>query len=191
MVKIKGVPILDAVKSSKTTFGEKEYERLVSLLSPEAKKAFQEGIVGSAWYPLDVYTNLLDVIVKEKHNGDRLVLAKESAKVMEKHFRGIYAIFVKLGSTEYFIKKVATFTQSMFTGVSIDIQTVDRHKIIVRYSGFERQHAIFESIITGFYQKGLELCGAKSVKAQFTTSIAENKGHSLLTITWESKSLFG
>jgi hypothetical protein len=110
MVHIKGIPMLDTVRSSKQFFGEGEYQRLVGLLSPEAKKVFQEGIVASEWYPLEVYTNLLELIVKEKHKGNVLVLAKGSAKVIEKHFRGIYAVFVKLGSPEYFIKKLATFT---------------------------------------------------------------------------------
>jgi hypothetical protein len=191
MVQIKGIPILDTMKSSKQVFGEKEYERLVTLLSPEAKKIFQEGIVASNWYSLDVYSNLLDLIVKEKHQGDPLPLAKGSAKIMEKNFRGIYAIFIKLTSPEYFIKKVATFTQSMFKGVVIEIKTIDRNKIVVIYRGFQKQHAVFENIILGFYQKGLELSGAKNVKTKFTTSIAEGKGHSELTITWESKHIFG
>ncbi len=62
--------------------------------------------------------------------------------------------------------------------------------MVVKYNGFQKQHAIFEYVIMGFYQKGLELSGAKNVKALFTTSVAQGEGYSELTITWDSKSFF-
>lgn len=47
MVQIKGMSILETLKSSKLFYGEKELERIFDLLSPGAKKVFQEGIAGS------------------------------------------------------------------------------------------------------------------------------------------------
>jgi hypothetical protein len=145
--------------------------------------------VASEWYALDVYTNFLEMVVKEKHKGNYSVIVKGSENQVEKQLRGIYSPFVKLGSPEYFIKKIASFNQTIFQGVTVEPKSVGPGKMLLRYLGFQKQHSIFEYVLLGFFKKGLEICGAKNIKASLSTSITEGKGYSEFTLSWDSRNL--
>jgi len=48
-------------------------------------------------------------------------------------------------------------------------------------------HRLIGLSIIGFYRKALEISGAKDVKAEFTTSIEEDKGYCELVLNWNDK----
>jgi hypothetical protein len=184
MVQIKGSIVLDTVRAIKTRAGEEAYAKIISLLKDETRKVFETELFSSTWYALDHFVNFLEVEIKVLANGNEEILIRGSESLVEKQLRGIYKAFVKLGSPEFIIKRVAAVHATYFQGVSIDVKMEGSSKAVIRYAGFEKQHRCMEYTIIGFFRKALEISGAKNVAAGFTTKISAGTGVAELALTW-------
>ena len=184
MVQIKGSAIQETINQVKRRSGDDSLKKILNLLDDEARKVFEGDIFASTWYPLDVFTRFLEVENKLLADGNEEMVTRGSEAVIERQLRGIYKAFVKLGSPEFVIKRIAAVHATYFQGVPIDVQLPARGQAIVRYTGFEKQHRIMGFAIIGFFRKALEISGAKDVKLHFATPIDEGKPYSELSISW-------
>jgi hypothetical protein len=184
MVQIKGSSVNEAVQQIKNRAGEAAYQKIFEQLDEETRKAFGGEIFASTWYSLDLFVRFLEVEIKVLANGNEEMLTRGSAAVAERQLRGIYKAFVKLGSPEFVIKRLAAVHATYFKGVGIEVEMPDRGKAVIKYIGFEKQHRIIGFTIVGFFQKALEISGAKDVTSSFITPIEAGKGYAELTITW-------
>jgi hypothetical protein len=112
------------------------------------------------------------------------VLIKGSEEVIERQLRGIYKVFVKLGSPEFVLKRIAAVHATYFQGVDIKVEMMGPGNATIRYTGYEKQHRIIGFAIIGFFRKALEISGAKNVQAGFATPIEAGKGYAELAISW-------
>lgn len=55
----------------------------------------------------------------------------------------------------------------------------------IRYTGFSKQHRLIEYIMIGFYQKALQICGGREVRAEMSVPIADGAEFSELHVTWQ------
>jgi hypothetical protein len=187
VLKIKGSPIIDVIKWRIAKYGEKETDRLFNLLDPEVKKTFQNTIITTEWYPMDHFIRFLELDVGELYKGNPEALIGPSEEILGKQLRGIYSLFVKLGSPEFVIKRLSTVNSTYFIGIEVKPNVVAPGKVVIKYTGLEKQHRIFEYVLIGFYKKALEISGAKNINVSVTTSIADGKGYTELTVTWDHK----
>jgi hypothetical protein len=137
-----------------------------------------------SWYPLDVFTRFLEVEISVLADGKEVMVTRGSEVIIERQLRGIYKAFVKLGSPEFVIKRIAAVYATYFQGVPIEVQLQGHGKAVVRYSGFEKQRRIMGFAIIGFFKKALEISGAKDVVLRFTVPIEEGKAFSELSVSW-------
>ncbi len=185
MIRIKGSVIKGAIETTAEALGQNEYNRLVNLLNEEGKKLFQNPISTSGWYPFDVYIQFLDLLMREKLNGNPKGLIKGSEKSTEKQLRGIYSAFVKKGSPEFLVEKMAALHTIYLKGIVIESSMVAPRKGKVKYVGFDIKHAIFEHVLFGFYHKAAQMYGAKNVTVEFTTPIAAGKEYAEIMVSWD------
>jgi hypothetical protein len=181
---IKGTVLLDSIAAIKARAGDTEFARIVSHLSPQSRETFEKSIHLSNWYPLDVFTEFLEVDIRETAGGNRDILTARSEKVIEAQLRGIYKIFIKFGSPGFVITRIAAVHATYFKDVQI-IPEVQNHSATIKYIGFQKHHDIMECAIIGFFRKALEISGAKQVSLKFGIPISEGAAFSELTITWE------
>ncbi len=184
MADIKGRVLLDTLAAVRERSGEPELAKIIKSLSNESRKVFESPILFSEWYPLDAFAEFLEVNVRETANGDREVLAKRSEKVVESQLRGVYKIFVRLGSPKFVISRISAVHETYFRGVKI-IMEFERHSATVRYVGFQKEHNIMEQVVIGFFRKALAMSGAKRVELKFTVPIAQAGPYSELAISWQ------
>ncbi len=184
MVQIKGSVIQETINQVKRRSGDDSLKKILNLLDDETRKVFEGEIFASSWYSLDVFTRFLEVEIKLLADGNEEMVTRGSEAVIERQLRGIYKAFVKLGSPEFVIKRIATVHATYFQGVPIEVQSPAYGVATVRYTGFEKQHRIMGFAIIGFFRKALEISGAKGVKIQFATPIDDGKPYSELSISW-------
>jgi len=184
MVQIKGTAVLDTIAMVKKRAGEEGFKKIVALLNEDAKKLFQGEVFTSSWYPLDLFTQFLEVEIRESAGGNEELLIKGSEAVIERQLRGIYKVFVKLGSPEFVLKRIAAVHATYFRGVEIRVEMTGPGNATIRYTGYEKQHRIIGFAIIGFFRKALEISGAKNVQARFATPIEAGKGYAELAISW-------
>lgn len=184
MVQIKGSAIKETISQIKSRAGEQAFQKILGLLDEETRTICQNEVVSSSWYPLDVFTRFLEVEIRVLADGKEEMVTRGSEVIIEKQLRGIYKAFVKLGSPEFVIKRIAAVHATYFLGVPIEVQLQGHGKAVVRYTGFEKQHRIMGFAIIGFFKKALEISGAKDVVLRFTVPIEEGKAFSELSISW-------
>jgi hypothetical protein len=181
---IKGRVLLDTLATVKERGGEQELSKIVKGLSDTSRKVFESPILFSEWYPLDAFAEFLEVDIRETADGDREVLARRSEKVIESQLRGIYKIFVRLGSPGFVITRISAVHETYFRGVKI-VPEVEGHTATIRYFGFQKQHNIMEHTIIGFFRKALRMSGANRVDLKFNVAIAQAGPYYEVTITWQ------
>lgn len=185
MVEIKGSAVLDSITGIKKRDGERAYEEIVSLLDDETRRMFQGTVSASSWYSLDLFLRFLMVELNQSAAGNQEVLVTRSEKVVERQLRGVYKIFVKMGSPEFLMKRIAAVHATYFNGVGIDFKLIGPGNAIIRYTGFEPQHRLIGFTLIGFFRKALELSGATDRNVRFITPIEAGKGFAELSVSWK------
>lgn len=71
-------------------------------------------------------------------------------------------MFVRLGSPEFVIRRIAAVHSTYFDGVQIIPEMKGPNSATIQYVGFPRGHRIW-FVILGFFRKALEISGAKKV----------------------------
>jgi hypothetical protein len=184
MVQIKGSAILETINQIKRRSGEDAFQKILALLDEETRKAFKSEIYSSSWYSLDFFTRFLELEIRVLADGNEEMVTRGSEAVIERQLRGIYKAFVKLGSPEFVIKRIAAVHATYFQGVPIEVNLLGNGKASIKYTGFEKQHRIMGFAIIGFFKKALEISGAGNVVIHFVTPIEDGKGYSELSISW-------
>jgi hypothetical protein len=184
MVQIKGSAIKETINQIKSRAGEEALKKIFGLLDDETRKVCEGEVFSSTWYPLDLFARFLEIEIRVLADGNEEMVTRGSEAVIERQLRGIYKAFVKLGSPEFVIKRIAAVHATYFQGVPIEVHLQGRGHAVVKYTGFEKQHRIMGFAIIGFFKKALEISGAKDVVIYFLTPIEEDKGYSELSITW-------
>jgi len=184
MVQIKGSAIQETINQIKSRSGDDALNKILGLLDEESRRVLQREIFSSTWYPLDVFTRFLEVEIKVLASGNEEMVTRGSEAVIERQLRGIYKAFIKLGSPEFVIKRIAAVHATYFNGVPIEVDMLGPCSASVRYKGFQKQHRIMGFAIIGFFRKALEISGAKNVDTHFTVPIEEGKEFAELSITW-------
>lgn len=184
MVQIKGSAIKETIAQVKSRAGEDAFQKILGLLDEETRKICKGEIYSSSWYPLELFTRFLEIEIRVLADGKEEMVTRGSEAIIEKQLRGIYKAFVKLGSPEFVIKRIAAVHATYFQGVPIEVHLQGTGKALVRYTGFEKQHRIMGFAIIGFFKKALEISGAKDVVLYFTIPIEEGGAFSELSIAW-------
>jgi hypothetical protein len=186
MIQIKGKVVKDSIDTVKKRSGEQIYNQIIASMNENTRKIFDKNhtILATEWIPLDAFVRFLEMDLKLTANGDENELIKRSEKIIEAQLKGIFKVFVKLGSPQFVINKISITHKSYFKGVSIEVTEESLNKAKIRYIGFEKQHRLIGFAIIGFYKKALEISGAKQIDIKFITSIEHNKGYCDLSISW-------
>lgn len=185
MVEIKGSAVLDSITGIKKRDGERGYEEIVAQLDDETRKIFVTTISASSWYPLDAFLRFLTVELRKSAGGNEEVLVTRSEKVVERQLRGVYKIFVKMGSPEFLMKRIAAVHATYFNGVGIEFKSLGAGAAVIRYTGFAPEHRLIGFTLIGFFRKALELSGAKEREVRFIKRIEEGEGYAELAVNWK------
>lgn len=184
MVQIKGSGIKETVDQIKAHVSAEAFQKILGLLDEETRKLCESEIFSSSWYSLDLFSRFLEVQNRVLAGGNEEIIVRGSEAVSDRQLRGIYKAFVKMGSPEFVIERIAAVHATYFQGVSIEVLLPGPGKALIKYTGFEKQHRIMEFTIIGFFNKALELSGARDAQVYFSTPIEEGKGYSELSLTW-------
>lgn len=117
MVQIKGSAIKETIEQIKSRAGEAAFQKILGLLDDETRKVLEGEIFSSTWYSLDLFTRFLEIEIKVLADGNEEMVTRGSEAVIERQLRGIYKAFVKLGSPEFVIKRIAAVHATYFQGV--------------------------------------------------------------------------
>ena len=184
MVQIKGSAVKETLDRIKTRVGTENFQSVLDILDEPTRKLIEGEIFPSSWYSLDLFSRFLEIQNRVLAGGKEEVITRGAEAVNERQLRGVYKAFVKVGSPEFVIERVAAVHATYFQGVSIEVKSQGSGKAIIRYTGYEKQHRVMGFAIIGFFRKALELSGAKDGVVYFSTPIEEGKPYCELSLAW-------
>lgn len=94
-------------------------------------------------------------------------------------------MFVRPGSPEFVIRRIAAVHSTYFDGVQIIPEMKGPNSATIQYVGFSRGHRIMGFVILGFFRKALEISGAKKVDVHFTVPIDAGEKSWELALSWD------
>ena len=187
MVEIRGSFVNSTIDNVKKRNGNQVYSDIISQLDEQARQLFENPISNDGWYAYESLLKFIEVDLKLTANGDENELVIRTGALVENQLNAVYKFLIKLGSHESIIKRHKILHESLFRGVSIKIVFDGPNKVMITYTGFGKQHRLFQLSAIGMYRKVLEVSGAKDIHAKFLTSIEEGKGYCELELTWKEK----
>ena len=181
---VKASAIKLAIELDKYKYGNKIFEKLLDDLNEKDRKIVSSSLLDTSWVPLEVFAYYLESAVKIIYNGDESKLVKDVEEASEKHLRGIYHVFVKLGSPEFIVKRTVAAAKTYYQGIEATAKITGPKQALLTFTGYKKEHRIIELSILGWIKCALRLSGAKNIKCDVVRSLANDKGYFELTTTW-------
>ena len=156
-IKIKGVSVKNLFLLTKENFNEK-YDEWFNSLDIIVRTEFKELISISKFYDIQTfYVEPLQALGRVCYEGDVNKAAFDIGYLGgKKELTGIYSILLKIPSLEFILGKLGSFVKTYYEGISAElVETTGKH-IIIEFYGFEHNHTIMFSNISGFITYLLE-----------------------------------
>jgi hypothetical protein len=172
-MQVKGTAVQTIPLFVKTKFGEQAFQKWLDSLAPDVRKIFASDVLAPVWYPLK--EGLIDPTIKlcELHYQGRMDGALEQGRFSAEHgLKGVYRFLVKFASPDTLVAKASSIMPTYYQPSAMEIVEKGPKTTTVRITKFETPHTVVEYRIKGWIERALELSGAKTPKAQISSSMA-------------------
>ena len=183
MPSIKGTALVMSASIARQTHGEAGLEKVLKALN-EQDRANMVHPLSSEWYPLSTYVHWFQTEMKELCGGDKAMFMKRVQMGVEQQFKGIYKMFLVLGSPEKILQRLSVINNQYFQDLSVSAEILEKGKIRLVYKGLEKGQDIFELAMEAWWTKALELMGARDIKMHRDISVNDGKGFTEFLLTW-------
>lgn len=184
-MEVKGTAVEAMPSFISEKFGQDGLKSWIDSLSEDCQKIFSKPILSSQWYPLkEVLVEPTLKLCSLFYNGDikgALEMGRYSA---EMGLKGIYKVFVRIGSTDFLIKKASTILPTYYNPSSMEIVDKDKGKATIRITQFPEPHEVIDLRIKGWMEEALTISGAKDVKVNILQSMASGAPYTDFAATW-------
>jgi hypothetical protein len=185
-MEVKGAAIVTIPLFIKERFSEGGLNQWISALTPEARKVYPASVLVSSWYPLKEFLveplrRMCDLL----YAGD-LKGARESGRFSADYsLKGIYKIFVKLGSPEFMLRRAGTILPIYYTPSEIKVVECHKGYGIMQITRFEGMDPVLETRIVGWMERAIEISGGKQANIKIARSLTAGDSLSEFVATWK------
>ncbi len=185
-MEVKGAAIIIIPPFIKDRFGEEGFNQWIDALTPEARKVYQAPLLVSNWYPLresliESLRKMCDLFYDRHVKG-----ARESGRFSADYsLKGIYKIFVKLGSPEFMLRRAGTILPVYYTPSEMKVVECQKGQGIMQITKFSEMDKVLEIRIAGWMERAVEISGGKQPSIKITRSLTAGDPLSEFVATWK------
>ena len=185
-VEVKGTAIISILLFIKERFSVGGLNQWIDALTPEARKVYQASVLVSSWYPLkELLIEPLRKMGDLFYAGD-LKGARESGRFSADYsLKGIYKIFVKLGSPEFMLRRAGTILPIYDTPSEMRVVECRKGQGIMQVTQSPDMDQGLEIRIAGWMERALEISGGKQPNLKITKSLTAGDPLSEFVATWK------
>ena len=185
-MEVKGTAIVTIPLFIKEHIGEGGLNRWIDALTPEARKVYPASILVSSWYPLkELLIEPLRKMCDLFYAGD-LKGAKESGRFSADYsLKGIYKIFLKLGSPEFMLRRAGTILPVYYTPSEMKVLECRKGQGTMQITKFPDMDHVLEIRIAGWMERAIEISGGKQPNIKITRSLTTGDSLSEFLATWK------
>jgi hypothetical protein len=185
-MEVKGTAIISIPLFIKERFSVGGLNQWIDALTPEARKVYPASVLVSSWYPLkELSIEPLRKMCGLFYAGD-LKGARESGRFSADYsLKGIYKIFVKLGSPEFMLRRAGTILPIYYTPSEMKVVECRKGQGIMQITKFPDMDQLLEIRIAGWMERAIEISGGKQPNIKITQSLTAGDPLSEFLATWK------
>jgi len=185
-MEVKGTAIVTLPLFIKERFGERGFNQWINALTPEARKVYQGPVLTSVWYPLkEVLIEPLRKMCDLFFAGD-LKGAREAGRFSADYsLKGIYKIFVKLGSPEFMVRRASNILPMYYTPSEMKVVESRKGQGILQITHFPEMDQALEIRILGWMERAIEISRGKQPHIKITRSLAAGDSVTEFQANWK------
>jgi hypothetical protein len=166
-------------------FGRDGLEKWLDALNEDTRETFSSPILQPMWYPIqsmfvEPTAAMCDLFFAGRTKG-AYEIGRYSAEV---GLRGVYKVFLKIGSTRTIIEKATVILPTYYRPSSIEVVEIENGRAVISITEFPEANELVEQRIRGWMERALEISGARSPKVAITQSMTRGAATSDFVITW-------
>jgi hypothetical protein len=184
-MEVKGTAINSIPEFISRKFGREALSQWLNALSERARRVYGGAILSGNWYPVkEIMEEPTKKMCEMFYRGDVRGAREGGRYSAEMGLKGVYRIFVKLGSPEFLIRKASTIFTSYYQPSEMKVVAQEDRKAVVHITKFAEASLLIENRIAGWMERALEISGCKNVKILITQSLAKGSPYTEIVATW-------
>ncbi len=184
-MKVKGTAISFFPEYIQSRYGNDKLSTWINALPPASKEIFSKPVLASSWYSFhDGMAVPLRSICDAFHGGNSKGAWEVGRYSADFGLRGIYKIFVKLGSPEKLAERAADVLPKYYDPCSMEIVSAQKGAAVLRVTNFPESNDLTEARLAGYMERGVEICGGKSVKIATPAAMSRGNPYTEYRIEW-------
>jgi hypothetical protein len=183
-VKIKGAVLHARIDFVREHFGDKAWEKVVSVLPADAQAMLNNTLLSSKWYPFSLGERLDWAIVVELGSGDMKVFEKIGVKSAQRNLTKDHKTFLVPGDPQAFMKKAGSIYKFYYdTGYREYEQTGPNSGVLTTYDA--ETFSVPDCLtVIGWYKEALRMCGARDINIVEETCRAKGGSFCRYRVEW-------
>jgi len=184
-MEVKGTAINSIPEFIVKKFGKEGFNQWLAAINEKARKVYEGHILAGNWYPMkEIMLEPTKIMCELFYHGD-LKGAREGGRYSaELGLKGVYRLFVKLGSPEFLIRRASTIFTSYYHPSEMKVVAEEDKKAVMHITKFSEASSLVENRIAGWMERALEISGCKNVKILITQSLAKGGPYTEMIATW-------
>jgi hypothetical protein len=184
-MEVKGTAVTTIPAFVKAKHGDAGYRKWLDSLQPATREAFSGTMLSSAWYPLREMLIEPTVSICGLFYGGAMLGAVELGRFSaEQGLKGVYRLFVRIGSPEYIISKAGQILPTYYRPSAMTVPEHSHGRALVRITEFAEPHPVVEHRMAGWMEQALTICGVKRVQSKIVVSMTMGSPHTDFQLTW-------
>ena len=124
-------------------------------------------------------------MVQEAAKGDMAVVRQWGRTYAESILKDVYKNIIVEDKPQEIIKKMLQITKMLFDFGNFNGIMISEKKVRVQIKGFDPEFEAFYQLLRGWYERCLELGGAKNVQSKFTTKSWEGDPATSIELSYD------
>jgi uncharacterized protein (TIGR02265 family) len=183
MQQIKGAILKSRMAFVRERFGEAMVQQVRASLPADDQQALKS-ILTVRWYPFEIGKRLDDAIVTVCGNGDPAFLKQLGAASADKNLSTLHKSLLAPGNPHAFLERARTIYALYYeTGRREYKRTGDRSGVLTTHDADTFSAPDCQTVI-GWYERALEMCGARGVRVVETECRAKGGAVCRYEVSW-------
>ncbi|MBN8616371.1 MAG: hypothetical protein J0L92_37645, partial [Deltaproteobacteria bacterium] len=180
-VAVKGALVVALLDHLETELGSAESAHTLASIEPSQRQKLEGVILPMAWLPLSLFESLLSAMDRDHPDPLRAIASGRAAA--ERELSTTHRLFLQTATPTTVLDRLPHLHRVYFSRGEARVAPV-ANGTRVEVEGLGVESAALLGWLSGFWQRMLELAGARDVKVVATTSRARGDERSSVTLRW-------
>jgi hypothetical protein len=184
MANVKGSTISSRLLWVSLHHGEEGLQKLNGVLTPESRAALAMPLQKAKWYPFELFVELSMAIDKVFGKGDMSLIKQVGRFTADANLKTVYKLFYMVGTPKWIIDRAARLWDLHYDSGRLVVMRYPGNETEGRIVGFATPHRAHCQAVWGWFERSLELSGAKDVKGQEVRCRVNGDDECAYHLTW-------